>query len=410
MTPWRFVQAIRRLATQGPFCLIQVDYDHTAAFLNHYGLAAVDAAARAGHAVLVRHLARACGGPERCHDSSGGPDEVDLACPGTEGEVLPALRRGLAEIPAAAGLRLPVAEVAFGCTASLAPHPPVATGEVDGVLRALCRANQEALGRCKAYPALRGRAWPLPAAGSAAASRENDGPAARVWRALDDFPGWGAGEAAPLVPPALLPQACAPAAGELACVLISPGFRGTAFERRLGRLDGGLVRLPDGSYAGKLGFLNRLFGEHLTPNVVMEHVTEALVRMCPWRAVPGAALTRMPSGVCGVGPVDLLGRDLGELVAWLSDSAAQVRATFGGLLTVPAFRVALLPAVPGVVERVLSLSRHVFQVAEAAVAWLPCGFLFDYRRTSEQEFERVVDRYRHKALRLAGSGTPETSG
>lgn len=181
----------------------------------------------------------------------------------------------------------------------------------------------------------------------------------------------------------------------VSAVMISPEFRGTAFEARLRTLDGGVVTLPDGTRAGKLGYLNRLFGEHLTPNVVMDYVMEAIVATSPWLGLPGAGFTRVPSALCAAVPSEVVQSGYAELRAWLGGASDRIRMAFGPLITVPTFRVGLLSAGP-LWEWAMFLSRHVFKVRCDTIVSTPEAFIFDYRTTAATEFEKLVTYYMTK--------------
>ena len=397
---WDFLQRIRRLAQKGDLCLVAVDYDRTASFLNLYGLYAVEEAAQAAAASIEGQLRLS--GQGEWFSLAGWPDELTLAGAGPRDDVLEGARAGVLGVPTVASCHLPPEAAPFRCTASVAFQEHVGAAEGDCAIRTLCRANEVSLKDFKASPGLRGSAHPARGTYYAThAEAQHEELAAAVWSVLDADPNWNVAHQTRVVRVNVLRSLVHRTRTELASVLISPEFRGTVFDRRLEALGGGVVTLPDGTRAGKLGYLNRLFREHLTPNVIMDYVMEAIVSTSPWLDLSEVRFTRVPSSLCAVVPAAVVQTGYSDLCEWLGHASRRIGRTIGPSITVPTFRVALLPAGPAVWEWALSLSRHVFKVRCDTLLSVPQAFIFDYRATSPAEFEKLATYYVTKDSRWA---------
>jgi hypothetical protein len=178
--------------------------------------------------------------------------------------------------------------------------------------------------------------------------------------------------------------------------VFSPQFGGCLLHSHAG---GGTTELPDGEPIGKLGFLNRLFGEHLTPSLLLDHVLGLIATAAPFGGTSRSASLLYASAAPGVAD--------GKTLSAAMHSLTQLNANLAPDLQVDPLRVALLPARLAAMPVVFELAHHLFKVVPSSFRRLPGLAVYDYASTPQRDFDKVLAIYRAKA---EARGRPQEVG
>jgi hypothetical protein len=367
-----------RLAGGAGLILASLDYDHMGYFLKTYGSLRVERALEQCWRLLDLRLE---GFDAAVLRSS--LDETEVALTGLDASALAGLLRAHARDVADAGaLLFGSRHPRFGYTAVIGgtPGSGAAIVESGAILRGQASSNQHAL---EATKLASGRGEVRVVQPDEPPTLRSNGISSSLWSRLAACDPAGVREMS-LSFREFESRAGASPAGVL--LLVTPRFDAPAFDAPT-HDEGGRTLLPDGTTAGKLGYLNRVFGEHLTPNLVVERVLDDLARTCPWphdlSCAGSTLLLRTHAELSGLAA-------LPGLLEWALAARNATNQELGGVITVSHVQIALLSA---------SHARYAIDLAHR-VYKLPCRlvhesgvFLHDCRDIAEAELAAMSLRY-----------------
>lgn len=377
----RFVaQVLKMLDRGGGLTLASLDFDHMGYFLKMYGSLRVERALEQCWHLLELRLAGLDAAILR-----SSLDETEVAVSGLDAPTLAGLLREHArDVYDAGGLLFGSRQPSFGFTAVVSETPGAAAASPNAVTPTLLLAssNQRALEAVKASGG-RGDVRAAPFEASPAGTSDA---ASALWSGLASDATGGVREAGQSFREF---ESRALAHTNETLLLVTPRFNGADFGES--PVEGGRTLLPDGTSAGKLGYLNRIFGEHLTPNLVVERALDELVRACPWPC----ALTCAGSTLILRPDADLSPDDaFRSLLDWVTAARETANRELEGAIRVSHVQVALLPA--SSVRHAIDLAHRVYQ--------LPCRlhhasgvFVHDCRDVGEDVLAGMSRRYELEA-------------
>jgi hypothetical protein len=371
-----FAATLLRRTAEGGLCLATLDFDHMGYFLNRHGSLALDPVVQATRKTLADHLEPVGG----CLKFDASADEVHLALSEADADQMRvSLECAQRDLQHRYSFLAAGSAFDFGFTAALAMSSErSARGPIDQV-RKLASAALAAIEGAKGdgggqvvfasadglwtpSAELARRVWQI------ALTNQEECPAAT----LTDF------------------AAAAGAADDHVLLAITPQFGGTLLESAP---PGGRILLPDGTPVGKLGFLNRVFDEHLTPDLLTGYVLGRLAAGLTTELF-GPPMVRVCSSLF-VSVCEASRRTLSRLAEVASDVLASVNASLAPELELSLFRAAIVPN--EALRAALDLGQHVYKTPGPDFEQLDALALLDYRKAPAGVFEATLGRYCAKA-------------
>lgn len=386
-TPRQFIAHARQVSAGSACCLIELDRDYLGFFLGRYGRLQLDAATRATAQTIAEHLSDMPGASQIGIAAS--VDEMRICAPGKQTDALvAALIAARHTVGAATSTWFDTAPVPFGFTGAVIEY--ICADAFDTWIndwRSMSAIAQQALEHAKGTLEQRGS---IVRASVAMLDLPYGELAGRIWHAAlasRDM-------VVPLSLPTFLNLVTHHPTGMV--LAVRPLFGGAAFARHTRQLLAGTTTLPNKMLAGKLGFLNRLFAEHVTPDVLLEQVFATMLRFLPFEVQADARVCRVESTMLIVCPVDTISPAL--IGNWLRAAGGALEPLLRDDLPITHIQVALLSPDPRTVTYAADLGVHIYKVLPACVIDDGLVLLSDLRG-AQASLATLVDHYALKRTR-----------